>query len=165
MSRRRRLVPDGLPRPTVILWDLDNVDPGLNACTSVSRALDALAGPDAYKLASGHPRLLITRQALLLQLGWVLLPARARRDAADAQLLHAAGWLRRHAGMNRFVVASCDHAFAPLAARTEVTVAALRPTIVSRRLAAQAAAVVPLEPASSLFRVIEPDRMMHLRSH
>jgi hypothetical protein len=49
--------------------------------------------------------------------------------------------------MNRFVVASCDHAFAPLAARAEVTVAALRPTIVSRRLATQAVSVVPLENA------------------
>lgn len=151
MSRRWRPVPvpEDWPRPAVVLWDLDSVDPGMSAVVPAALALGALAGRDAYKLASGHPRLVRTRQAVLLPLGWVLLPARARRDAADVQLLHAAWWVRRHAGMNRFVVASCDHAFAPLAARTDTTVAALRPALVSRRLAALAESVVALDGAFS----------------
>lgn len=129
----------------MVLWDLDSVDPGAHAVVPVALALAGIAGRDSYQLASGHPCLVRAREAVLLRLGWVLLPARARRNGADAQLLHAAWWVRRHAGLSRFIVASCDHAFAPLAARTETTVAALRPGLVSHRLAASAQSVVPLD--------------------
>lgn len=145
LVRRRGLVRCACsphPPPTVVLWDLDNVDPGIAGLRETAAALTALAGADAYQLASGRPSLLQQRQSTLLLAGFVLLPARARRDAADAQLLNAAGWLRRHAGIEDFVVASGDHAFWPLARRANVTVAVKSPRYVSRTLARYATEVV-----------------------
>lgn len=130
--------------PTVVLWDLDNVDPGIAGICQTAAALTALAGPHVYQLASGHPSLLRRRQAALLLAGYVILPAPARRNAADAQLLNAAGWLRRHAGIQEFVVASGDHAFWRLASHASVTVAVRSPGRLSNTLARYATEVVTL---------------------
>jgi hypothetical protein len=145
----RGVVPDGglapwPAAPTVVLWDLDNVDPGLAGMRRAGASLEALAGSNTYQLVSGHPGRLAARESILLQMGYVVLPARARRNGADGQLLHAAGWLRRHAGVCRFVLASGDRGFWPLARGADVTVVVRSPYLVSHTLARHATRVVSL---------------------
>jgi hypothetical protein len=130
--------------PTVVLWDLDNVDPGIEGMRGAGAALRELAGSNTYSLVSGHPALLGPREPVLLEMGYVVLPARARRNGADAQLLQAGAWLRRYAGVGTFVLASGDHGFWRLAKGVDVIVAVRSPALVSRTLALHAKRVVSL---------------------
>ena len=130
--------------PTVVLWDLDNVDPGMEGMRRAGASLTELAGSNTYSLVSGHPALLGPREPVLLEMGYVVLGARARRNGADARLLQAGGWLRRHAGVGTFVLASGDHGFWPLARGADVTVVVRSPALVSRILALHANRVVSL---------------------
>lgn len=127
-----------------VLWDLDNVDPGMAGMRDAGASPVDLAGSNTYQLVSGHPALLGPREPVLLQMGYVVLPARARRNAADSQLLQAAGWLRRQPGINKFVLASGDHGYWPLARGADVTVVVRSPPVASQTLARHATRVVSL---------------------
>lgn len=135
---------NGAVRPTVLLWDLDNVTPGNRHLTAMAQTLVDLAGPLARIYAAGHAGVHRGAKSHVTALGITLLPSTRRPNGADRALLRIGDRLWRTGQAGRFLVASNDHAFAQLPPAADVVVLTLSPEYVSVRLRARAVAVIPL---------------------
>jgi hypothetical protein len=125
------------------LWDLDNVSVPLVDLGSLAQALSGLVEDGAPRVASANWRA-FRRAGDTLRAHGIRVVCGARiPDGADGVLLRQARRLRKR-GVERFIVASNDHAFAGIAAKAEVHVVTLTADYVSDRLRAAAHSVTVL---------------------
>ncbi|WNV74449.1 hypothetical protein [Geodermatophilus sp. DSM 44513] len=139
-----------------LLWDLDNVSVPLADLDALAQALCGLVPDGAPMLASANWRAFRLAGDILRAHGIrVLCGSRDPNGAdgvlcgsrdpngADGVLLKRARRLKRR-GVERFIVATNDHAFARIANFAEVHVATLTSNYVSSRLRTAAASVTVL---------------------
>lgn len=131
------------PSTEALLWDLDNVSTPLADLDSLAQAISVLVEPGAPRVASANWRAFRLCRDTLGQHGIRVICGGRNPDGADGVLLWQARRLRKR-GIERFVVASNDHAFARLAASAEVHVVTLTDDYVSGRLRTAARSVTVL---------------------
>jgi hypothetical protein len=128
---------------TALLWDLDNVYVPLTDLASLAQALSGLVEPGAPRVASAHYRVFRLAGDTLRAHDIRVLCGTRDPAGADGILLRQARRLRKR-GIERFLVASNDHAFARIATSAEVHVVTLTGDLVSRRLRAVARSITVL---------------------
>jgi|tagenome__1003787_1003787.scaffolds.fasta_scaffold20580369_1 hypothetical protein len=126
-----------------LLWDLDNVCVPSVDLDLLAQALCGLVGPEAPRIASANWRLFRLAGDTLRAHGIRVLCGARDPEGADGVLLRQARRLRKR-GIERFVVASNDRAFARIARTAEVHVVTLTGPLVSGRLRAVARSVTVL---------------------
>lgn len=126
--------PPQADRPKIaLLWDLDNVSVPLADLGSLAEALSGLMEPGAPKVASANWRAFRLYGETLRAHGIRVLCGGRDPSGADGVLLWQARRLRKR-GVERFFVASNDHAFARIARSAELHVLTLTDGYVSGRL-------------------------------
>lgn len=135
--------PQARSASVALLWDLDNVRvPGADL-GSLAEAMSSLVEPGAARVAAAHDRAFRSAGDTLRAHGIRVLCGARHPDGADGVLLSQARRLRKR-GVDRFVVASNDHAFARIAKKAEVHVVTLTGDLVSGRLRAVARSITVL---------------------
>lgn len=146
---------------SALLWDLDNVAPGLSNLPGLAAGLSRLVGPGAVRVAAGHGRLTRACRTTLEDAGIRVLSGGRRANGADRVLLAEAERGSR-SGVGRFVVASNDRAFARIAALGHLYVVTLDARWVSARLSEVASGVfVIARDGSSASVLVAPARRPH----
>jgi hypothetical protein len=128
---------------SALLWDLDNVAPGLRHLVPVAALMGRLVEPTAPRVAAGHRRTFRACRPLLTDSGVEVWSGGRRPSGADRVLLRRAVVLRED-GMRRFVVASNDGIFSEIAKYADLYVVTLDPSMVSVRLFRRARGVIVL---------------------
>lgn len=138
------------PAAPGLLWDLDNVDPGLRALPSLAMAFRESAGCGAALFAAGHSDMIGRRRKILRQLGFTVIRGGVMHNGADHVLLAQGRSFVRRKG-RPLIIASGDKIFSRLSRRHEVTLYVLRLEGVSQRLLGTANSVVVFEMAGSTY--------------
>jgi hypothetical protein len=128
---------------TALLWDLDNVSVPAADLGSLAQVLSGLVEPSVPRVASANWRAFRLAGDTLRAHGIRVICGGRDPAGADGVLLRQVRRLRKR-GVERFVVASDDHAFARIAASSEVHVVTLTGDYVSGRLRAAARSVTVL---------------------
>ncbi|MCU1670821.1 MAG: hypothetical protein JWP40_3748 [Blastococcus sp.] len=126
-----------------LLWDLDNVCVPRADLDSLATALCGLVKPEAPRIASANWGAFRLARDTLRAHGIRVLCGARDPAGADGVLLQQARRLRKR-GVERFVVASNDHAFAHIAKKADVHVVTLTADLVSGRLRAVARSITVL---------------------
>lgn len=121
------------PATSALLWDLDNVAPGYAHLATLAAVLSGLTESNAPRVAAGHRATYRVCQPLLDRVGFEVLNGGRGANGADRALSLRAEALRR-SGVERFIVASNDGAFARLARLGDLYVVTLEGAPVSRKL-------------------------------
>jgi len=128
---------------TALLWDLDNVSVPLSDLVALTQALSSLVQPGSPRVASANWRTFRLSRDTLRAHGIRVICGGRDSAGADGVLLRQARMLRKR-GVERFIVASNDHAFARIATSAELHVLTLTDAYVSGRLRAAASSVTVL---------------------
>jgi hypothetical protein len=131
------------PAASALLWDLDNVFVSKADLEGLAAALSRLVEPQAPRVASGNWRAFRLGKDTLRASGIRIVCGGHDPDGADGVLLRHARRLRER-GVERFIVASNDHAFARIAETADLHVVTLTGDHVSGRLRAVARSVTVL---------------------
>lgn len=126
-----------------LLWDLDNVSVALADLNSLTHALSGLVPVGAPRIASANWRAFRLCGDTLRAHGIRVVCGARNPDGADGVLLRQARRLRK-GGVERFLVASNDHAFARIANFAELHVVTLTSDYMSSRLRSAASSVTVL---------------------
>jgi hypothetical protein len=141
---------------SALLWDLDNVSPPWTDLASLAEALGALVEPGAPQVAAANWRAFNSCRSTLRAHGIRVICGGHKPEGADNVLLRQARRLGRR-GVERFIVASNDHAFARIAHFAELHVVTLTVEYVSGRLRTNAQTVTVLRHDSEGWRAISSD--------
>jgi hypothetical protein len=133
------------PARSVLLWDLDNVNPGYRHMENLARALLRFVEPTATRIAAGNRSVYRACRRPLARVDIGVVNGGRGTNGADRTLLSYARMLKR-SGVERFVVASADGTFARIGDFGELHVVTLAGASVSNRLQAKALSVVALSP-------------------
>jgi hypothetical protein len=143
------------PPLSALLWDLDNVSVPWTDLAPLAQALCGLVESGAPRVAAANWRAFRNCRDTLRAEGIRVICGGHQPDGADGVLLHQARRLRKR-GVERFLVASNDHAFARIAKSAELHVLTLSDAQVSGRLRAAACSVTVLKRGDDGWRAVAP---------